>query len=339
MINNLEHENKEIENNIPQEKAPSLGKEFYNKDDDFLPEDNLELIKKILEDFMGLGCHFGHPKISPKAKKADYVLYKLNGCNIINLDKTIESLRNALKLIFNTVNKGEKILFLTTNEYLKDLFKEIALQCRAFFITVRYQPGTLTNSNHFFDKKRRLDSTKSNIDESLTKKEKKVLKNKMQNTENYFEGLVGFNETPKLIITIGGEKEYNSVIDEAQKMNIGIISLNDVNVDPVSGFNTITIPANIKSVESIRYILNLMSKVILRGYEEYISYNNKRMFKGDFKSELPTAKVTIKDLEEKMKDKILSKINNKNKEKKNLEATPVETATEDVVKTEINENK
>jgi small subunit ribosomal protein S2 len=318
MTNNLEVEKQEIEGNILEEKLQSE-KKNYNKDDDFLPSDNLELIKKILEDFMGLGCHFGHPKISPKAKKAEYVLYKLNGCNIINLDKTIENLRNALKLIFNTVNKGEKILFLTTNENLKDLFKEIALQCRAFFITVRYQPGTLTNSNHFFDKKRRLDSTKLTIDDSLTKKEKKVLKNKIQNTENYFEGLVGFNEVPKLIITIGGEKEYNSVIDEAQKMGIGIISLNDVNVDPVNGFNTITVPANTKSVESIRYILNLISKVILRGYEEYISYNNKRMFKND----LPTvaAKVTIKDLEDKMKEKILSKVSKNIKEKKIEEKT------------------
>lgn len=311
MINNLETTKKETESNILQDKTLTQ-KEFYNKDDDFLPEDNLELMKKVLEDLMGLGCHFGHPKISPKAKKAEYVLYKLNGCNIINLDKTIENLRNALKLIFNTVNKGEKILFLTTNENLKDLFKEIALQCRAFFITVRYQPGTLTNSHHFFDKKRRLDSTKSIIDESLTKKEKKVLKNKMQNTEDYFEGLVGFNEVPKLIITIGGEKEYNSVVDEAQKMGIGVISLNDVNVNPVNGFNTITIPSNTKSVESVRYLLNLISKVILRGYEEYIAYNNKRMFK----TEAPIIpKVTMKDLEDKMKEKILSKVS-KIKEKK-----------------------
>ena len=323
MINNLENEKKEIENNMLQNKT-STEKEFYNKDDDFLPEDNLELIKKILEDFMGLGCHFGHPKISPKAKKAEYVLYKLNGCNIVNLDKTIENLRNALKLIFNTVNKGEKILFLTTNENLKNLFKEIALQCRAFFITVRYQPGTLTNSNHFFDKKRRLDSTKSTIDDSLTKKEKKVLKNKIQNTEDYFEGLVGY-EVPKLIITIGGEKEYNSVIDEAQKMGIGIISLNDVNVEPVSGFNTITVPVNTKSVETIRYILNLMSKVILSGYEEYISYNNKRMFKGELpNASTPTPKVTMKDLEEKMKEKILSKVSKNIKEKKIEEKTTEE---------------
>lgn len=312
MINNLENEKKEVETSILDKPS----KDAYIKDNDFLPEDNSELIEKVLEDLMGLGCHFGHPKISPKAKKAEYVLYKLNGCNIINLDKTIENLRNALKLIFNTVNKGEKILFLTTNENLKNLFKEIALQCRAFFITVRYQPGTLTNSSHFFDKKRRLDSTKSSIDDSLTKKEKKVLENKMKNTEEYFEGLVGFNEVPKLIITIGGEKEYSSIIDEAQKMSIGVISINDVNVDPVNGFNTITIPANTKSVETIRYILNLVSKVILRGYEEYISYNNKRMFKNDSTVAATAPKLTVKDLEEKMKEKILSKARSKSEEKK-----------------------
>ena len=296
------------ENKLNNDDNTNTLNHLIDKDNNFLPADNMELIKKILEDLMGFGCHFGHPKISAKAKKDQYILYKLNGCNIINLDKTIDNLRNALKLIFNIVNKGDKILFLTTNPMLKSFFKEIAEQCRAFFITVRYQPGTLTNINHFFDKKRKLETLKIDDDDTLTKKEKKVLKNKMENTREYFEGLTSFNELPKLIITIGGEKEYHTIVDEAQKMGVGIISLNDINVDPSYGPNTITIPCNTKSVETVKYILNLISTVILKGYEEYLIYNSKKMLKNE-KNELGkvTNRNTLKDVENEMKDRILNK--------------------------------
>jgi small subunit ribosomal protein S2 len=328
MKENLENQNNE---NL-QDKNVLIGSEEESQDsntesnqesnkrhhleNDFLPEDNMEVIKELLENLMGLACHFGHPQTSSKAKKLSYVLYKLNGSNIINLDKTIENLRQSLKLIYNIVSKGEKILFLTTNQHLKELFKETALQCRAFYIITRYQPGTLTNHVHFFEKKRKLEESKVVEDETLTKKERKVLKNKRQHTEDYFEGLTGLNEIPKLIITVGGEKE--DIVNEAKKMGVAVISFNDINVDPISGYNLITIPCNTKSVDAIRYIFqNHVAKIVLRGYEQFLN-NNKRLLKeksgfnglNSSKNINTSPKKTIEDIEKKMKKDILGKVNN-----------------------------
>jgi ribosomal protein S2 len=291
-------ENEKI-NTIPQE----IVKMTSNKDKEFLPEGDVELTKSLLEDLMGLGCHFGHPKLAPKAKKLDISLYKLNGCNIINLDKTLESLRTSLKAIFNTVSRGEKILFLTTNENLKAVFKEVAIQCGALYIDVRYQPGTLTNSGHFLEKKKRLEMSINDKDETLTKKEIKVMKNKRKNTEEYFEGLTGFTEAPKLVITVGGEKEYKSIVAEVKAMNIGLITLSDTDVDPVIGYNQTTIYCNVKSSGAIAYIMNLMKAIIFRGYQEYVS-NNKNI---PAKAEILPQKVTQADIEKKMFDTIVAK--------------------------------
>jgi ribosomal protein S2 len=263
--------------------------------------------------------------VSSEAKKLSYVLYKLNGSNIINLDKTIENLRHALKLIYHVVSRGDKILFLTTNEDLKGLFKEIAIQCGCYYIINRYQPGTLTNHEHFFEKKRRLEESKILEDDTLTKKERKVLKNKRQRTENYFEGLIGLNEIPKLIITVGGEKE-ESVIDEARRMNVAVITFNDINIPPTTGYNLITIPCNTKSVESIKYIFsNHIVKVILRGYEEYLN-NNKRILKNEKTTfnKNPNPKKTIEDVEKKMKQDILGKINTKTENQQKEENQKIE---------------
>lgn len=294
---------KNLENKITSPEKPA---EEHKKEKDM--SEHLTMTKELVESLMALGCHFGHPKLDPKAKKEGFVLYKLNGCYMINLDKTLENLKIASKLIFQTVSRGEKILFLTTNGNLKESFKETALQCGEFYINVRYQPGTLTNYGHFLDKKKRLETSINELNEaSLTKKEKKVLKNKRKNTEEYFEGLTDLESMPKLVVLIGGEKEYKSIVEEAKAMNIGVITLNDTDVPPVSGYNTITIPCNTKSVETVKFILKRMAMVILEGYEEYMSANKRN---SSPKPEGLSNKMTQATLEQKMMENILEKAKN-----------------------------
>lgn len=276
----MQNLNNETTNTSEKKLEKNNISQSFNKDKDFLPEDDTELVQKFLQELTARSGHFGHPIYNSQAKKANFVLYKLNGCNIINLDKTLDSLRVALKLVFNVINKGEKILFLTTNRNLKEIFKETANQCGAPYIcNERYQPGTFTNNQHFLEKKKVMESSiaSSSIDMTLTKKERNVIINKRRRTERYFEGLGALNDMPKLVITVGGEKEYKTVIAEAQAMNIGVISFNDIDVRPVSGYNAVTIPCNTKSVEAIQYLLQYISVIILRAYEEYLIHNKKKI--------------------------------------------------------------
>lgn len=308
-------ENEEINKNTsmeePVKKTPLKDKDLGLKE--FIPDESLST---LVGEFINAACHFGHPKLNPMAAKAGHVLLeikkdnktgkeryapvKVNGCYIINLDKTIENLKYALRLIFQTVIKGDKILFLTTNEHLRERFSEIATQCGELYINVRYQPGTLTNNTHFLEKKRKLEiSMNSNMEDSLTKKEKKVLRNRRRKTEEYFKGLSQMSEIPKLVILVGGEKEYKSIISEVARMNIALISLSDLDVAPLSGYNKISVPCNTKSMAAIDMILSHMTKVILRGYEEYVSHNKKV-----HKPEIPNNKHHQLSVEQRMMDSV-----------------------------------
>jgi small subunit ribosomal protein S2 len=258
-ITSNEHEQINIKNN--QNTIPAAG--------NYLPYDNYT----IMENLIGLGAHFGHPRLDPQAKKNNFILKKINGCNIINLDVTLEKLNKALGVIYNVIAEGKKIFFVTTDETLKVLFKKTAEECGQNYIIKRYQPGTLTNYEHFVEKQNRLHQIKK---ENMvwTKKEKQVFEKKEKVTKEYFEGLQSYNSKPHIIITIGGTQEHDIIMKEADS-KIHVISISDVNIPPINNYNFITIPCNTKSGNTIDYILSLIKLQILSGYEAYMTHHKQ----------------------------------------------------------------
>lgn len=273
----------------------------------FLPTE-VEELKAFLTTLMSCGAHFGHPSIHPTS--VTLAIDKTNGCNIIDLKYTIKALGEVLNRIYHIISDGGKILFVNTSN-LSELFKKTATETgQAFIAGTRYRPGLLTNFKQFLTQIRNLERAEKQLElESslniITKKEKRVKSKQFQKVSNYFEGLGGLKELPKMVIVVGNSKEYEILKKETEKMHIYFVSISDVNIEYLKVASQTSIPCNTQSKETVELILRYISQAILEGYEHYMHTAKKHHIKSPV--EKPAfRKKSQKEIEEKMVADILN---------------------------------
>ena len=98
-------------------------------------------MKALLE----AGAHFGHKTSRWHPKMAPYIHSKRQDTHIINLEKTVEALDEALAKITEIAKTDKKILFVGTKKQMKDVVKAAAESVEMPYVTVRWVGGTLTN--------------------------------------------------------------------------------------------------------------------------------------------------------------------------------------------------
>ena len=98
-------------------------------------------MKALLE----AGAHFGHKTSRWHPKMAPYIHSKRGGSHIINLEKTVEGLDQALPKLTEIAKSGKKVLFVGTKKQMKDAVKAAAESVEMPYVTVRWVGGTLTN--------------------------------------------------------------------------------------------------------------------------------------------------------------------------------------------------
>ena len=102
-------------------------------------------VKADIKELLAAGAHFGHKTSRWHPKMAPYIHSKRQGAHIINLEKTVEALDEALPELTKLASKGEKVLFVGTKKQMKDMVKEIAESVDMPYVTVRWVGGMLTN--------------------------------------------------------------------------------------------------------------------------------------------------------------------------------------------------
>ena len=80
-----------------------------------------QLSKEILVES---GVHFGHPtqKWNPGFK--DYIVGQKNGIHIIDVQRTIENIEAAAKVLSKIVSNGGNVLFVGTKKQAKEVIQE-----------------------------------------------------------------------------------------------------------------------------------------------------------------------------------------------------------------------
>ena len=217
-----------------------------------------------LEALIGAGAHFGHltSKWNPKMKP--YIFMEKNGIHIIDLQKTIEGLENAVEKVHSVVKDGGDILFVGTKKQAQDILREEASRCGMFYIVERWLGGTLTNFSTIKRSIRRLkqlekDST-SGLYENLTKKEVLQLEREREKLEQLHSGIKEMKRYPELLFVVDTELE-DIAVSEATKLDIPIIGVVDTNADPeVVDY---PIPANDDSIRTIAFITRQISNAVL----------------------------------------------------------------------------
>jgi len=221
------------------------------------------------EEMARAGLHFGHrtSRINPKMKP--YLFGARNSVHLIDLEKTIEELKEALKFIQKLISENKTLLIVGTKIQVRNLVKDMARDCGLPWVAERWLGGTLTNFEtvskrieYFKD----LEKKKAEGElEKYTKKERAKIDQKLRNLEIKFGGIKNLTKLPDAIFVLDMKKD-ELAIKEARAKGIRIIGITDTNVDPT--LVDYPIPANDDAISSVKYILDKVKEVILKAKQE-----------------------------------------------------------------------
>jgi small subunit ribosomal protein S2 len=222
-------------------------------------------VKELLE----AGVYFGHPTRQFDPRIRPYLYGKRQGIYIIDIEKTIEKIKEAGEFLKKVASQNKKILFVGTKKQAQSAIKEIAENCKMPYVNYRWVGGTLTNFKEIRKRIERLEeieklesSGKINL---YTKKEIQILQKEKDDLKRKFEGIREMTEYPSAIVVVDVKREINA-IKEGKKNNIPIVGIVDTNGNPE--LVDFPIPANDDGLKSIQTILSKLADYILEGLKE-----------------------------------------------------------------------
>lgn len=215
-----------------------------------------------LMEMLEAGVHFGHKKERSHPKMKDYTYAMREGIFVIDLEKTQEALKNATDFLKKELSLGKTILFVATKRQAKEIVQNTAELAGMPFITKRWLGGTLTNFETVRKSIAEMDrlevQVKSPEFEAFTKKEKKVITDKLEKLQAIFGGIKDLKNLPDTIFVVDANRE-KLAIEEASKMKIPVVAVADTDADPTK--IDYLIPANEDAAKSIDLIMKSISEV------------------------------------------------------------------------------
>ena len=217
-------------------------------------------MKELLE----AGAHFGHKTSRWHPKMAPYIHSKRQDTHIINLEKTVAGLEEALALTKKIAKDGKKILFVGTKKQLKAIVKEAAESVDMPYVTERWVGGTLTNVEtvnrqikKVKDLERRMKT--GELEARYSKLEVQRFQEEIAVLNTRYGGIKDMTEQPAAII-VNDACEDKNAIKEAKTLHIPVIAICDTNVDPTD--IDVIIPANDDSTKAEKLILDYFVEAI-----------------------------------------------------------------------------
>jgi len=216
-----------------------------------------------VEEMAKAGLHFGHRTSKVHPKMEPYLYGIRNAVHIIDLEKTAEKLKEALKFIQELISENKILLLVGTKIQVKDLIEKVAKDCNLPYVADRWLGGTFTNFETILkriDYFKDLEKKKAEGElEKYTKKEKAKINQELKNLEIKFGGIKNLEKLPDAIFVLDMRKDALAV-KEARAKKIKIIGISDSNTDPTLA--DFPIPANDDAISSVKYILEKAAEVI-----------------------------------------------------------------------------
>ena len=218
-----------------------------------------------LEEMAKAGLHFGHKTSKCHPKMKPYLAGVKNTIHIIDLEKTAEKLKEALKFIQELISENKILLLIGTKIQFKELVRNIATECSLPYINERWLGGTFTN---FEVIKKRIEYFKDlerkkaeGFLKKYTKKEQLKIDQELKELEIKFGGIKNLQSLPDAIFVLDMKKDALPT-KEARRKGIKIIAIAHTNVDPT--LSDYPIPANDDAISSVKYILEQVKEAILK---------------------------------------------------------------------------
>ena len=241
-----------------------------------------------LRELLEAGCHFGHhvTKLYPRAR--DFIFAERDGISIIDLAKTREGLVKAMDYVNELGKNNGKIIFVGTKRQAKEIVKEAAIKCGAYYITERWPAGLLTNWEVI---KKNLQEIK-NLQEAVsdpekqkgyTKREIGLWKRRLDKMMIEYEGIKNMEAMPDAVFIVDMKAE-EGVVREASRSHKTVVAMVDTNSNPDNA--DYAIPTNDDAVGAISFIVNKIAEA----YAEGLKTQEKVVEKPEEKIEKPVEK-------------------------------------------------
>lgn len=237
-----------------------------SKSEDYYAEFDFAGLEADMKLMLKNGVHFGHQKARRNPKMNEYIFGTKNGINIIDLEKTVEKLEEAMRFVKKIVSEGQQILFVGTKKQAKRLVESAARKCGMPFVVERWLGGTFTNFRIISERARYLRDGQENMKKGeyakYTKFEQMKMGEELDKLEVKMGGIKHMTKFPGAIF-VTGIAEDNLAVQEARIKKIPIIALADTNVNPLQ--IDYPIPANEDAVSSLRLMIAYITKAVIDG--------------------------------------------------------------------------
>lgn len=212
------------------------------------------------------GVHFGHQTRYWNPKMEPYIFGARGKIHIINLERTLPLLKEALDFLSRMASKRGTVMFIGTKRAAGQAVAEEAARCGMPYVSHRWLGGMLTNFRTIRQSINRLKEleameTDGSFDK-LVKKEVLELTRERDRLEQSLGGIKDMNSLPDamFVIDIGHE---DIAIAEARKLGIPVVAVVDTNNNPENV--DYAIPGNDDAIRSVRLYAQLAADAILEG--------------------------------------------------------------------------
>ena len=217
-----------------------------------------------VEELFEAGGHLGHRKDKTDASLHPYIFRIQNRISIINLDKTVASIVEALEYISDLSSKGKTILYVgTKNPEVAEIIKKGAVRAKSPYVVERWIGGLLTNFKNVkikIDEIIKLETGREKKEfEGYTKKERMNIDKKIETGNKVFGGIKEMVGLPDAMIIFDTNKEIIAV-KEAATLGIPVVGINDMKFEKklIHKF----IPVNDESKKTIKLLTEVFVEAI-----------------------------------------------------------------------------
>ena len=212
------------------------------------------------------GVHFGHHTRRWNPKMEPYIFGKRNNIHILNLEKTVPMLYEALGAISSIAKNGGKFLFVGTKRSASELIAQAAINCGQYYVNHRWLGGMLTNFKTIIKRviylKELISLEESGEINAYPKPERLRIRREIAKLTRSIGGIVNLSKIPDAIFIVDLMNE-STALTEANKLGIPVIGLADSNVDP-TGVD-IVIPGNDDAIRSIEVVTSAIAEACAKG--------------------------------------------------------------------------
>lgn len=224
-------------------------------------------VKVDIKDLFEAGVHFGHKTSRWHPKMAPYIHSKRQDSHIVNLEKTVDALNEALPFITKVASSGKQVLFVGTKKQVKEAVKAVAEKAGQPYVTERWIGGMLTNSNtvnqqikKLKDIERRLEN--GDLEKRYNKLEVQRFREEAEELSMKYGGIKDLNGRPGAVVVVDILADDNAV-KEANVLGIPVVGVCDTNVDPSPV--QYVVPGNDDAIKGTQLLLDYFGAAVVEG--------------------------------------------------------------------------